>query len=109
VIKDLLSNDRVLWVLKVLRGAIDGQKEPRYDHVIDSSLSFFRKKRSQSLLKPRSQYELESFSHQIFKLLKVFFLCTSGLSQEEFRCVHNDNKELEIELYSGERFFTLRK
>ncbi len=27
------------------------------------------------------------------------FLCTSGLSQEEFRCVHNDNKKFELELY----------
>ncbi len=26
-----------------------------------------------------------------------YFLCTSGLSQEEFRCVHNDNKVLELE------------
>ncbi len=34
---------------------------------------------------------------QLF-ILFLFFLCTSGLSQEEFRCVHNDNKVLELEL-----------
>ncbi len=39
------------------------------------------------------------FLYMFCQLFILFlFLCTSGLSQEEFRCVHNDNKVLELEL-----------